>query len=339
MKIVAFDESGNSGENLLDCQQPVYVLAGVCLEEQVASDFVTELLRDRQATELKFASLRKGSSGQRVVLKALRSEFLVPANRWVTVSEKGWFLAGKVIDLLIEPVTLSSAAFYESGMHQLSADWLFLQASEEVGLERWQGFLEAFVTAARSQGEDERVAVAELAERLHEIQGFEGTTTARILRPVPASVDYLSEHLSGSGAKDQLEPAVTSLVGQLEAWSKRLDEPFRVVHDDSKVIEDWVGELLRWSDPRIEPVSIESDVATFRLPLLATNIEFATSETTPAIQLSDLIAGAASWWLKDSVAGTGEDDFAAEIRDAGLRADWVVGSLAFQEQAFQHPAS
>lgn len=339
MKIVAFDESGHSGENLLDRQQPVYALAGVCLEEQVASDFVTELLKDRQATELKFAALRKGSSGRRLVLDALKSEHLAAENRRLSVSEKGWFLAGKVIDLLVEPMTLSSAAFYESGMHQLSADWLFLQASEEVGLERWQDFLEAFVTAARSQDEDELAAIAELAERLQEIKSFEGSTTARILAPVPASVDYLAEQLRGPGAKDQLEPAVTALVGHMEAWSERLGEPFRAVHDDSKVIEAWVEEIMRLSDPRIEPVSIESDVATFRLPLLATNIEFATSETTPAIQLADLIAGAASWWLKDLVSGDGEDAFAAEIKATGLRADWVVGPLAFQEQAFQHAAS
>lgn len=339
LRTVAFDESGHSGENLLDRQQPVYALAGVCLDEEVASDFVAGLLKERQATELKFSGLRKHSSGQRLVLEALGSEQLAPVNRRVSVSEKGWFLAGKVIDLLVEPMVVSKLAFYESGIHELSADWLYFQAREEVGSRRWQEFLEVFVSAARAQDEDEPAAIAALAERLQEIQGFEGTTTAQILASVPASVDYLAKQLSGPGAKDQLEPAVTALVGHLEAWSERLGEPFRVVHDDSKIIEEWVGELMRYSDPSIEPVSIESSVATFRLPLLATTIEFATSETTPAIQLADLVAGAASWWLKDLVVGDGEDDFAAEIRAAGLRADGVVGSLAFQEQAFQQAAS
>jgi hypothetical protein len=333
VRTVAFDESGHSGENLLDRQQPIYALAGVCLDEGVANDFVAELLKDRQATELKFTSLRKGSSGRRLVLDALKSEHLVLENRRLSVSEKGWFLAGKVIDLLVEPIIPSSAVFYENGMHQLSADWLYFQAAEEVGVERWQEFLKVFVAAARGQGDDKQIVMAELAERLQEIQGFEGTTTARVLAPVPASVDYLAKHLSGPGAKDQLEPALTALVGHLEAWSERLGEPFRVVHDDSKVIEIWVEEIMRWSDPRIEPVSIESDVATFRLPLLATNIEFATSETTPAIQLADILAGAVAWWLKDLTAGSENDPFATEIKATGLRADWVVGSLDFQREA------
>jgi hypothetical protein len=333
MKVVAFDESGHSGENLLDRQQPIYALAGVCLESKDADDLVSDLLKDRQASELKFAALRKHSSGRRVVLNALGSDHLVPTNRRLSVSEKGWFLAGKVIDLLIEPVTLSNFVFYESGMHRLAADWLFFQAAEEVGAERWQGFLEVFVDAARSQRDDEQAALAELSERLREIQGFEGTTTARILGPVPASVDYLTEQLSGPGAKDQLEPALTSLIGHIQDWSERLGEPFRVVHDDSKVIEAWIGEILRWSDPSIEPVSIESDVATFRLPLLATSIELTTSETTPAIQLADIVAGAAAWWLRDLVSGSGDDLFAAEIKATGLRADWSLGPLDFQEQA------
>ena len=163
-------------------------------------------------------------------------------------------------------------------------------------------------------------------------QGFDGTTTGQILRPIPASTDYLAERLGGQGAKDQLDPAVTALVGHIEAWSGRFGERFRVVHDDSKVIEDWVGELMRWSDPGIEPISVETDQATFRLPFLATSIEFATSETVPAIQLADVLAGASAWWLKD-VVSDGEDEFAAAIEAAELRANWTVGSSDFMERA------
>jgi Protein of unknown function (DUF3800) len=331
MKTVAFDESGNSGENLLDRTQPIYSLASVCVADERAEDLVTRLLSDRQAQELKFSRLRKTASGQKVILNALRADALFPPSRWILVSEKSWFLAGKVIDQLIEPL-VPGGALYASGMHRLSADWLFFNAAEEIGAERWAGFLEAFVAAARSQGEEEAPALGELAERLKEVQGFEGTTTARILRPIPASINYLADQLSGQGAKDQLEPALTALVGHIEAWSERLGEPFRVVHDDSKVIEDWVGELMRWSDPSIEPVSVETDLATFKLPLLATSIEFATSETVPAIQLADVLAGASAWWLKD-VARGGEDEFAGEIEETGLRADWTVGSLDFQRRA------
>lgn len=331
MKTVAFDESGNSGENLLDGNQPIYSLASVCVEEEDAEALAAELLLNRQAQELKFNRIRRSAGGQQVVLDALASSALVPSNRWISVSEKGWFLAGKVIDQLVEPL-YPPGALYASGMHLLSADWLFFSAPEEIGAERWNGFLETFVAAGRSQGDEEAPALAEFAERLREIQGVGGTTTAQILERVPASIDYLAEQLGGQGAKDQLEPAVTALVGHIEAWSERLGERFRVVHDDSKVIEEWVGELMRWSDPKIEPVAIESDQATFRLPFLATSIEFATSETVPAIQLADVLAGASAWWLKDVVRG-GEDEFAGEIEATGLRADWTVGSLDFQKRA------
>jgi hypothetical protein len=331
MKTVAFDESGNSGENLLDRDQPIYSLASVCVEDEDAEALVAKLLSGRQAQELKFSRLRKKESGRRVIFDALGAEVLAPSNRWLSVSEKDWFLAGKVVDLLIEPL-LPPGALYDSEMHVLSANWLYLSAAEDVGAETWQRFLEAFVTAARAQGDEEPAALAECAERLREIQGFEGTTTGQMLRPIPASIDYLAERVGGQGAKDQLEPALTALVGHIEAWSARLGEGFRVVHDDSKVIEDWVDELMRWSDPSIEPVSVESDQATFRLPFLATSIEFATSETVPAIQLADVLAGASAWWLKD-VVGCGEDEFAAAIEATGLRANWTVGSFDFQDRA------
>lgn len=332
MKIVAFDESGNSGENLLDSGQPVYALAGVSVAEDRAGRLVSELLDGRQASELKFGALRKRRSGQRIVLDALTSPVLNADVRRLCVSQKSWFLAGKIIDLLLEPVSVTTA-LYESGMHRLMADWLHNAAASEVGEELWEGFLAAFVRAARVGTDEEVEAMRDLCECLGEVKkAAAGTTTGKILSAIPVSVDYLGGVLGGAGAKDQLEPALTSLVEQLQGWSERLQEPFRVVHDDSKVIEGWVDELLAFANPEIEPVSIETDVATFSLPLRSTSIEFAVSETNPMIQLADIVAGAAAWWLRDQV-GDGDDVFGEEIREAGLRAEWATGSLDFQRAA------
>lgn len=69
MKTVAFDEAGNSGENLLDPEQPVFVLAAVCLEESEADSICSTALGCGQATELKFAALRRRPRGQQTILE------------------------------------------------------------------------------------------------------------------------------------------------------------------------------------------------------------------------------------------------------------------------------
>jgi hypothetical protein len=241
-------------------------------------------------------------------------------------------LAGKIIDLLLEPV-VNTALLYESGMHQLMADWLYGVASREVGEDLWKRFLAAFVRACRANDSAQGDAIAELAQGLEAVKMVAvGTTTGKILEPIPHSADYLTSELGSSGGRDQLEPALTSLVEQLQAWTERLGEPFRVIHDDSGVIRRWTEDLIAWADPAIEPISIETNAATFSLPLQSSEIELATSDGTPLIQLADLVAGAGAWWLRDELS-RGGDSFAGEIRETGLRAEWSTGSFGFQRAA------
>lgn len=57
LPIIAFDESGNTGPDLLDKEQPVFVLASVKLTPKQASDLKSII--KTQASELKFTKLKK----------------------------------------------------------------------------------------------------------------------------------------------------------------------------------------------------------------------------------------------------------------------------------------
>ena len=63
---VAFDESGNSGANLLDSEQPVFVLASVHISDDEAANLI-----DTKSDEVKFSKLRRSATGKRKILKIL----------------------------------------------------------------------------------------------------------------------------------------------------------------------------------------------------------------------------------------------------------------------------
>lgn len=336
MKTVAFDESGHSGENLLDAEQPIYSLASVCLANDTAEALVSELLAGRQAGELKFKDLRRRSGGRRLVLQVLRSRAVPAGRRRISVAQKSWFLCAKIVDLLLEPVATSSGAFYASGLHRDLATYLHAHAGTDLPIEVWRDFQEVFVRAVRS---GEQGPLHELCERLRAVKSAsQDTLTGKIFSAVPVSIQYLEGEVRGEKARDQLEPSVTSLVQQLQAWSEHLAEPFRVVHDDSNVVRAWVQDLLALSNSTIDPIEVTSDVATFRLPLQRFTVEFSTSESNASVQLADIFAGAAAWWLRDRVAREGCDRFAGEIQAAGLRADWAVGSPHFHTISMSPPS-
>jgi hypothetical protein len=72
LPIVAFDESGNTGENLLDQLQPIYCLASVHIDESKAEALAKDLLLKGQK-ELRFASLRGSRRGREAIVAALTS--------------------------------------------------------------------------------------------------------------------------------------------------------------------------------------------------------------------------------------------------------------------------
>lgn len=65
------DESGNTGQDLLDDAQPVFALAAVQLESGLAEETVERAKATTRTFELKFSSLRKSTTGQAAVLGAL----------------------------------------------------------------------------------------------------------------------------------------------------------------------------------------------------------------------------------------------------------------------------
>ena len=69
------DESGNTGQNLLDSEQPIFALASVLLTETDAGDLVTRVL-GTSGPEAKFTSLRRSRRGRARVLDLFNSPLL-----------------------------------------------------------------------------------------------------------------------------------------------------------------------------------------------------------------------------------------------------------------------
>lgn len=104
---VGFDESGNTGPNLLDPEQPLYVLAAVQLDEDDAKEIVAAHLG--QARELRYGQLVKRPFGRRKILEVLNDGRLTAENARVTPVHKEFMVAAKLFDQLMEP------SMYERG--------------------------------------------------------------------------------------------------------------------------------------------------------------------------------------------------------------------------------
>ncbi len=100
--VVAFDESGHSGDRLLDADQPIYALASVNASRDVALELI-DRVRPPQLAELKYSRLRNSPAGRAAILAVLDSTLVTVASARVYPAHKPFMLAAKIFDNLIEP--------------------------------------------------------------------------------------------------------------------------------------------------------------------------------------------------------------------------------------------
>ncbi len=313
LPIVAFDESGNSGQNLVDPAQPVFVLAAVGLQPGRAAELVVGIGEDGK--EAKFSELRSSVEGREAVLRLIGDPVINPRTARLSVVDKPWMLAAKFIDVLVEPYFAERRRnIYAGGMHLAMTQRLYEAVAEATGADRWIELQRAFIEAMRrpTQPRRERFNRALRDARA----ACDDDSIAVLLDAVLAQDDAIGD-VSAETVKHQLDPAPTALVEQLNFWSDVLG-PHRVVHDEAGAIRDWQAHIERLSDPAVEPAEIDFGHTTAHYPLQTRVIELGASDQHPAIQVADVIAGAAVALTLTEVGARPRDEFAESLAESPL---------------------
>ena len=285
---MAFDESGNSGQNLLDPDQPLFMLSAVALEDDVAAELVKRVgIGD---AELKFSELRTSEAGRRAVEQLVNDPAITDRSVRLSLFHKPWMLAAKFVDMLVEPYFAGRGHnMYVGDLPVNMANGLYAGAAVAMGAERWLELQRAFIDVTRrpTRARRERFMRALQDARAN----CRDDAVAVLLDAVLAQEDVVGE-ISAGTVGHQLDPAPTALVEQVGFWSNSLG-PHRVVHDEAAAIKDWQPYIEPLSDPAMEPVEVLIGDTTVRYPLQARSIELGVSEEHPAIQIADVMAGAA----------------------------------------------
>jgi hypothetical protein len=227
--IVAMDESGFTGDNLLDEAQPVYALAAIQLDAATSDAAVAHAKQRCGRPELKFAELRYHAAEREVMFELFEALSLSPATARVSVAHKPWMVAAKMVELLIEPRKLAQGrqfSWYEAGLHKDTASLLFGRGPTYLG-EHWPPLQSSFVAMVRRF--NERTAHEYIRAVAAARDVCDNVVMSLILGDMIDSWDELADNIPGS--KDQLDPTPGCLYWQAGEWSSVLPD-FAIVHDD-----------------------------------------------------------------------------------------------------------
>ena len=327
--VLAMDEAGNTGENLLDSDQPVYALVAVEVERALAEQAVTAALSRTQMSELKFAVLRRSGGGRRNLLQLLDDLAIEQDQAAVFVADKAWMLAAKLVDELVEARMLAAGRqmeWYMSGEALSMAETLYRDGPRALGTQ-YADLAAAFVPMVRDYDPARAAAFIKALQRARLV--VRDDSVHAVLDTMMDTEDELAAEFTTRA--DALDPHLAALWWQAGHWSQRF-ERFEIVHDESNTASRWAAELVRAAEFRGRPAdladadrpaeqaarSIMVGHVQLNLPVGMRGISFVRSDDDARVQVADVIAGSAAH-VYAAIAGIRpEDGFSRDLERRGM---------------------
>ncbi|MYD93277.1 MAG: hypothetical protein F4Y02_06225 [Chloroflexi bacterium] len=327
MECFRIDESGYTGHDLLNPDQRFQGAAAIAIEDADAERLIREHFPSLKAAELKYRALSR-RRGHHAALLALQRVLLTDYKCVTYVCDKRYLLALMFLDYATEPFYYERGVnFFENGQHYGLASLLYLAGPALLGESELATLFAAFQRAVKEKTPEslmELVAAArrtrwrELPEALGPLAGF-------------AAPECLETLTMPAANTDAAPVVIQSLISRMEVMA---DGPYRVEHDQSENLLAY-HEVLRRLVNHDENVEFRiTQLTSVKFPLKLTEVTQVDSKTSPAVQLADVLIGAA---IEATNNQTG-------LRSGGLDPDEVMSlyrdnqvihllpSLDFEEQ-------
>lgn len=318
---VFLDESGWTGEDLANTDQPVFVLATLQIEEDEARDLKAALFSGVQAPELKHSLLGSRTSGQRRVLEFLnhmRGDKALAARVHFWLVHKEFALATKMVEWVLEPsVHKAGLDLYRNGGNLGFANLLFAVLSVAATAERRRSILLSF------------------QEMIRERDGLHLRRFRRALRAPLADaeldevLDYMRKALWHLGpevleiaADRPLDLGVTGALRSVAIWRQRRPGPLVLIHDASTA---FAKERHIW-DVLVDPSFAPPGSPEYPIGLNGTRLE--SSKEWCGLQLADVLAGSAARWARWRIEGQKpEDSYGQQLHEVLRGAEFTVSDI------------
>jgi hypothetical protein len=283
------DESGYSGHNLLDAEQPLLTLATLGLAEEECRQIKHRHFGRSQMNELKHAMLARRTTGQHMVLSFL-DDLLARCGAFrIYMAHKRFALVQMFVLYVIEPAFRAwGLNLMEGGKHISFAHAIYRLIPAIEGAEYFDRLLSQFQEMLRARTPD---SVAALRSHIH--SRHLDPRTEGLMEPAKVYLGSPSteEEIAGIPA-NALDLSLTFALPIMSLWREDVgpEEPILLYHDQSSAMarqSDW-WEFLTGAGRE----QYRAAAGTIGFPIGLVNTEFVNSKDWAGVQLTDVIAGA-----------------------------------------------
>lgn len=312
--IIAFDESGNTGSELLNKNQPVFVLSSVKLSIQQATELKSII--KSPATELKFNRLKKYHKYHSQFIELLNHDIISEETVKLAVFHKEYCLWVHTVDHLIEPFTYRNGFdLYENGLNIALTNLFYYCVPVLCDNDLCEAYKIAFINLFKKRDEQ---SISIFYNTILQLINSSKTNSFK----EQLFLIYQSRQIIENILKDwddyNFDSTLSGFMNLVDYWGRKTDEQFYAYVDDSKPLSHFKHYVDKIKNINIEQQIIGTDRRTFQLPLKLIDIKFQSSKENVVVQIADLIAGAANHYYRSLADPKCADDLSRKIGETKI---------------------
>ncbi len=284
---IYFDESGNTGQDMLNEDQKVFVLASVDFNEDEQ-----KILADIFDTghEIHFKNFKKSSKGRKKILEFLNHSLIDESHIMVYTAHKEFNVAGQITDILIETVMHHNGLdLYQHGRNIAYANWIFYFGNFYWNKALYTRFITEFISMIRLKTEESINTFYTTTEEL-----LDSVKEKNVVQPIVESKKYISDIMQ-SIDKYSIDVTFSTFLVLCDKWYKQTKNKIDVRFDESKQIRHYnyfLEHSQKIAEKTPETVEIGFDSRKMTFPPQINSIEMVNSKEEFGVQCADLIASA-----------------------------------------------
>lgn len=315
VKTLYFDESGFTGFNLLDSNQPIFAVASTDVVPTAAETILRESFPVYRGDEFKFTNIWR-SNNRRGLVEFGRRLSALGTHAFSWAMDKKFVVLTKIVDFLIEPyITNAGYDFYSDGFCWKYTNYIHFGLTQFAPPELLDSLVRSYQEFSRDPS----------PEGLRNLRCHLDIMAASAEEPVRIFLEQMAlganlftryHNLETFQGSDELQ--VTSMLAVVAHWRQLYPEDFAAVHDASSNFfrrrDLWERMTNNNVPAQMHPLG---DGTFVQFPLRVVSTTPVDSRNNYEIQFCDILAGITARQFDMRIAGA-DRALLDEVIEAGL---------------------
>lgn len=317
---IYMDESGNTGSDLLNKQQPVFTTASCDFTDEEAR-YLLSKLPFSNADEVHFKRLRKTVSGQKAIVELLSDELINLERVKVHLIHKEFMVLTKIIDILVEHyLDKLHYDLYKNGHNIALSNMLWYCLPLFCDASQVKAMYAAFVDMMRSK---EEAAISRFYDEVLMLKETNSNERFNEHLDLILATRHTAHNAIARLDKFAIDPCVPALFIHCVQWGDVYPEGFAVKHDNSNALEQQQHMVTQFMDWTKQEIVAGYDRRKFTLPLKSKELEFVCSKEVKQVQVMDVLASGLAYWASKIISGDTSDPLFNKLEEVGF--DGLIG--------------